>query len=195
MPYPIISPPFTLKFREMPPHQLSEYREWFLNSISLRIATLHDAVKESGDLIWQPDFTRNSVELLGLWLAPRIEVRQRTDDEVHIIKSKVPFDFGISDRELSDNTFSLAIDSGMYLAATLLTNFPNLKWNQPIFDNIFIDFGQVVLFGFGEAPLNPVRITITFCYGIAGGQQAGSRLGEIYEYWARLASVPATARP
>jgi hypothetical protein len=178
----------------MSPQQLSEYREWFLGSIPSRIAALQDAVKESGDATWQPDFTKASIDLLGLWMAPQVEVRQRTADEIDRLKSKTEFNFDISDKELSNKTFSLAMDVGMYLGATLLNNFPNLSWDQPMADKKFVDFGQMVLLGLGKVPFNPVRITITFCYGIGGGQQTGKRLGEIYDYWARLASAPATVR-
>jgi len=74
----------------------------------------------------------------------------------------------------------------MYLAATLLHGHPQLKWDQPLKDKRFVDFGQMVLLGFGRVPLNPVRIAVTLCYGIASGQYGGARLKEVYEYWSRM---------
>ena len=75
----------------------------------------------------------------------------------------------------------------MYFGETLRNLYPHLEWNQPLKEKKFADFGQMVLLGFGRATLNPVRIAVTFCYGIAGGKQTPKRFDEIYGYWSRLA--------
>jgi len=46
---------------------------------------------------------------------------------------------------------------------------------------------ELVLVGFGRASLNPVRILVTYCYGIASGKQIPKRLDEVYGYWSSLA--------
>lgn len=76
----------------------------------------------------------------------------------------------------------------MYFGQTLKSRYPHLKWDQPLKNKKFADFGQVVLVGFGRASLNPVRIVVTFCYGVAGGKQAPRRLDEVYGYWSSLAN-------
>jgi len=49
--------------------------------------------------------------------------------------------------------------------------------------------GRFDILGFGRVPLNPVRIAVTFCQGIATGKQSGGRLKELYDYWSRSASA------
>ena len=80
------------------------------------------------------------------------------------------------------------MDAGMYFGETLKSQYPHLKWDQPLKNKKFADVGQVVLVGFGRASLNPVRIVVTFCYGIASGKQALKRLDEVYGYWSSLAN-------
>ena len=53
----------------------------------------------------------------------------------------------------------------------------------------------MVILGFGQVPLNPVRIAVTLCYGIATGKQSGKRLREIYDYWSSSASGDNRVKP
>lgn len=75
----------------------------------------------------------------------------------------------------------------MYFGETLRSQYPHIAWDQPLKDKKFADFGQMLLLGFGPTTLNPIRIAVTFCYGIAGGKQTAKRLNDVYEYWSRLA--------
>jgi hypothetical protein len=166
MSYAVIQPPFTLKFREMSDHELGEYRRWFLGTISERLNELQHAVTSSSGLEnWLPDRSPSSLDALGHWLAQQVETRPRTADELARVKERGTFDIDVSGDELTNKTFSLAMDVGMYLAETLLQHYPKLEWDQPLDDKKFADFGQMVLRGFGRVPLNPVRIAVNFCYG------------------------------
>jgi hypothetical protein len=188
MNYSIIQPPFTLKFRDMSADELKGYRRWFLEAIPSRVAELQGAVNSDPKLRdWKPDHNRASIEALGLWLSHQVETRPRTADEVSWIKGRTAFDFDVSDRELTNRTFSLAMDAGMYFGETLRSHHPHLEWDQPLRDKKFADFGQIVLIGFGLATLNPVRIAVTFCHGVAAGKQKANRFDEVYQYWSSLA--------
>ena len=199
MSYSIIQPPFTLKFRDMSVDELNSYRQWFLDAIPNRVAQLRGAVNSSLDLeSWKPDHSTASMELLGPWLSHQVETRSRTSEEIDRTKAQAAFDFGVIGDELTNGTFSLAIDVGMYFGETIRSQYPHLEWHQPLTDRRFADFGQMVLLGFGQAVLNPVRICVTFCYGVAGGNKTGKNLGETYQYWCRLAGSPQpspTVRP
>lgn len=192
MSYSVIQPPFTLKFRDMSLDELKGYGEWFLGIMPSRITELQGAVISESDFgAWVPDYSRASIERLGLWLAQQVETRRRTAEEVDRIKGRSAFDFDVSSEELTNKTFSFAMDAGMYFGETLKRQHPHLKWDQPIKDKKFADFGQLVLLGFGRATLNPARIAVTFCYGIASGKQAAKRFDEVYGYWSRLADEAA----
>lgn len=186
MPYATIQPPFTLKFREMSKQELKDYFRWFFDVLPQRTGEVAEAVRQSpGFETWQPDETPASLDALGEWFAVQAETRQRTPDECQEIASRSSFPIEVPNEELTNRTFSLAMDIGMYLAHVLLKNFPSLRWEQPLDDKKFADYGQPVLVGFGPVPLNPVRIAVTLAYGLVSKKQSGKRLREIYDYWSK----------
>jgi hypothetical protein len=189
MSYSIIQPPFTLKFRDMSADELKSYRKWFLEAIPSRVIELQRAVNSDPNFrAWKPDHNRASVETLGVWLSQQVETRPRTAEEIDRIKGRAAFDFDVSTEELTNRTFSLAMDAGMYFGESLGRHYSHLEWDQPLKDKKFADFGQMVLLGFGRASLNPVRIVVTFCSGIAHSKQTAKRFDEVYGYWSRLAN-------
>jgi hypothetical protein len=85
--------------------------------------------------------------------------------------------------ELTNHSFSLAMDVGMYLARTFERNHPGSAWTQFLNNKKFADHGQPVLTGFGPVPLNPIQLAVTLAYGLALKKQTGKRLRAIFEYW------------
>jgi hypothetical protein len=190
MTYSMVQPPFTQTFREMPKKELRRYFQWFMEVIPERVAELTDAVKQTHGLEdWQPDRTAASLDQLGHWFAGQVQTRSRTREEVEIIANRSPYPIGIPREELTNRTFSLAMDIGMYFSQVLLENHPSLKWEQRIASKRFADYGQPLLAGFGPAPLNPVRIAVTLAYGFANKNRSGSRLREVYDVWEKKVRV------
>lgn len=188
MPYTTLQPPFTLKFREMSGRELKEYFRWFTGQIPERIGVLGNAVKETpGFQNWQPDRSPSSLDPLGDWYASQIETRPRTAEELQAIKARSSIGVEALTTELTNRTFSLAVDVGMYLSKVLQKEHLHLTWEQPLNDKKFVDFGQPVLVGFGAVPLNPVRILTTLAYGIASKKHTGRRLREVFDYWSKQA--------
>lgn len=185
MPYEIIQPPFTLKFDEMSKKELKDYFKWFQDVLPERINVLTQSVKEtSGFETWRPDQSVTSLERLGEWFATQVQVRLRTEEERQEIASRSRFPIDIPNEELTNRTFSLAMDIGMYLSQVFLKNHPSLQWEQPFGSKKFVDYGQPVLVGFeGNVPLNPVRIMVTLAYALADQTRTGNRLRELYDYW------------
>src|SRR5215469_12178174 len=168
--YRNIQPPFTLKFRQMSKQELKDYFRWFAEAIPQRINELRDIVTSSPRFHgWEPDSTPDSLRALGDWFAANVEVRQRTPEELEELRHGSGYAIEPEGGELTNRTFSLAMDIGMYLSRVFLENHKSLHWEQPIGDKKFADYGQPVLVGFGEVPLNPVRVSITFAYGLARG--------------------------
>jgi hypothetical protein len=190
MAYKIIAPPFTLRFREMSRRELREYRQWFPRVIPSRIEELASAVTGSAAFeAWQPDETLTSLDLLGDWFAKMVGMRPRTQKELQEIASRLPYAIEVPEEDLTNESFSFAMDIGMYFARVLLRAHPSLRWEQPLDDKRFADYGQPVLVGFGPVPLNPIRIAVTLAYGLAGGTQRGKRLRELYDYWSARAQT------
>jgi len=186
MPYATIQPPFTLKFRDMPKKELERYSRWFMDVLPQRVNELAPAVKQTpGFANWQPDCTPASLDTLGEWFAGQVESRSRTQEELLSIQHRLVFPMDIPGEELTNRTFSLAMDIGMYFSQVLLKNYPSLKWEQPLGNKKFADYGQPLLNGFGSVSLNPVRIAVTLAYGLASKNKTGKRLREVYDYWAQ----------
>lgn len=186
MPYATIQPPFALKFREMPKGELERYFQWFKNAIPQRVNELAEAVRQTpGFEAWQPDHSPDSLNKLGDWFANQVETRIRSKEEAQAIESRLVFPMEIPGEELTNRTFSLAMDIGMYFSQVLLKNYPTLKWEQPLENKKFIDYGQPVLVKFGPGPFNPVRMVVTFAYGLVSKKKTGEGLRNIYNIWTK----------
>lgn len=188
MAYEIMAPPFTLRFREMSRRELSDYHQWFLRVIPSRIEQLASVVTGSaGFEAWQPDETAASLNLLGDWFAKAVTMRPRTWKELQEIASQSPYAIEIPAEDLTNESFSFSMDIGMYLARVLLRAHPSLRWEQPLDDTRFADYGQPVLVSFGPVSLNPIRIAVTLGYALASGEKTGKRLRELHDYWSARA--------
>jgi hypothetical protein len=189
MPYSTIQPPFALKFREMSKPELKAYFRWFLEILPARIQGLTEAVRESpGFGAWQADESPSSLDPLGDWFAAQAETRPRTTQEQQDILARSPYPIEISDYELTNRTFSIAIDIGMYFSQVLLKQHSSLRWEQPFGSKRFVDYGQPVLVGFGVVPFNSVRMMVTLAYGLVSGEKAGRSLRQIFDTWSKMVS-------
>lgn len=188
--YKIVQPPFTLKFREMSKKELADYFRWFMGIMPARINELANIVSQTpGFEAWQPDKSPASLDALGDWLFTQVETRQRTEEELQEIKGHSPYPIDVSGKELTNKTFSLAMDVGMYLSQVFLQNQSLLQWSQEFGNKKFIDYGQPVLVNFSSAPFNPVRMMVTLAYGLADKTWNGRRLREVYDYWAKPGAI------
>jgi hypothetical protein len=185
MSYRIIQPPFTLDFAAMSKKELQAYAAWFQEVLPERVAELTKAVKSTpGHGAWDPDLTPESLQALGSWFEGQAETRKQTGDEVEELRAKLVFPIDVSDRELTNRTFSLAVDIGMYFSQVVLKNLPGTRWDQILKNQRFADYGQPVIVGFGNVPMNPVRLAVVTAYGVVEHQPA--RLRDLYETWARM---------
>ncbi|MBC7251337.1 MAG: hypothetical protein H5T62_13750 [Anaerolineae bacterium] len=190
MEYEVIQPPFTLEFRNMSREEAIRYFNWFMEQIPIRIRVLERAVQSTaGYEDWQADYTPASLEKLGQWFCEHVATRKRTEEEKETIYSKAPEWFRsveIEDWELTNQTFSLAIDIGMYLSRVLEKNCPGLRWVMVKKPRSDADFQQPVLVGVGKPVFNPIAILVTYAYGIARRSKGPERLKELYDIWANL---------
>lgn len=190
MSYATIQPPFTLKLREMSRRELKGYFAWFQRIMPQRLGELARAVEQTPAFeAWRADYTPASLDLLGEWFAIQVEVRRRTTAEMQEIRDSLHFPIEFSDGELTNRTFSLAMDTAMYLSQVLLKCHPALRWDQELGGKSNVDYGQPILVGFGSVPLNPVGLLVTLAYGVANKTRSGNRLRELYEIWAGMIPV------
>ncbi len=189
--YQMVQPPFSLNFREMGKKELKEYYQWFMSNIPIRLNELKQVLALTpGFEGWQTDFSPESLTGLGEWFAIHVEVRKKTKEEIDKIKSQLTFPIDIPEEELTEATFSLAYDIGIYLSQVFLKNHGLLKWEQLFGNKKNVDYGQPVLMGFGKVPFNPIRITVVLAYGLSDKTRNGNGLKEIYDIWQNnIASV------
>jgi len=171
----------------MPKAELKRYFQWFMDVLPQRVNELTAAVKQMpGFEAWEPDYTPASLDMLGHWFAAQVETRNRTQEEFQKIQNRQVFPMGVPNEELTNRTFSLAMDIGMYLSQVLLKTYSSLKWEQPLGNKRFVDYGQPSLAGFGRVSLNPVGIVVTFAYGLTSKKRTGEGLREIFDIWSKM---------
>jgi hypothetical protein len=184
MSYETIQPPFTLEFTKMSKDELRQYDKWFRAQIPVRIGQLAAAVKATpGFSSWVADFTPESLIGLGEWLALEVETRPRTKAEIRELARENPFPSDIPKATLTNRSYSLAVDTGMYFGEVLLRSNPSLKWQQVLDNKRNVNYGQPVLVGRGRVPLDPVRIALTLEFGLVDHTVSAARLRELYEIW------------
>lgn len=188
MSYQVIQPPFTLDFPEMTTKQLKEYFTWFQSVTEDRISQLTAYVqKDPVTSRWEPDYSPSSLDALGDWFSRHVSTRDRTRQEFDQIMAQAKYPINIPDYDLTNESFSLGMDVGIYFGLTLMKNHPSLKWEQDLKNKRFADYGQPIIVGFGATPLNPVRIGINIAYGLASKKNTSTRLREVYETWSARA--------
>src|SRR5258706_8293696 len=116
MPYEIThAPKTTEQFRKMSPSQLTEYFHWFLATRQERIDALQSAIRESDRLqYWVADLSIESVSAVGEWFSTQVAFRPRTTLELQELRKESLPGVELEAQELTDRTFSLAFDAGLY---------------------------------------------------------------------------------
>lgn len=187
--YPIIQPPFTLQFDEMSKEELQQYFTWFMNAIPPRVQILQNEVTQSPNFAsWRADRSPSSLDSLGHWFASQVTARSRTPEDMAELKlGGRQFSEAAPNQELTNRTFSIAFDVGLYLSEVFRANCPSLRWEQPLKTKKFVDYGQPVLVDFEFGCFNPVRLMVTLAYGFLDGSRKPARLRELFDLWSSKA--------
>jgi hypothetical protein len=127
---------------------------------------------------WRANETPDSLNTLGEWLATQVETRALTTEESAQAVKEMPPQFKgilpIEPWELTNRSYSLAMDVGMYLGQVMLSKYPSrLRWDQDLRDKRDADCGQVLIVGTGVVSMN----TVGFLVGMAKNfiRQKGKR--------------------
>lgn len=184
--YATIQPPFTLDFAAMARPELKAYFAWFMKVMPERIAGLEAAVRE--DIPgWAADETPDSLTPLGTWFETQVELRPRTESELAELQAGLSFPIEVPREYLTNRTFSLAMDIGMYFARVILATVPGTDWSQSLKNPRLAHHGQPIVISPGKSPLNPVNLVVNLAYAIASKtQRGGPRLRELFDIWAGL---------
>ncbi|PIQ77698.1 hypothetical protein COV82_03125 [Candidatus Peregrinibacteria bacterium CG11_big_fil_rev_8_21_14_0_20_46_8] len=164
--YEIIAPPFTLEFRKMSTKELKQYYEWFMNEKPKRLKLLDEAIKSTkGFEKWNNDFSVDSLTSLGKWITATKKRKLLSGD-------------------LTNETFSHAIDAAMYFGDVLIRTNNNLTWHHNINTaKNDADYGQPVVTRNSKIPCNPVQLLVAFSYGLFEGTKKDTDLIKTFQYW------------
>lgn len=177
MNYRLIQPPFSLKFREMSKPELKEYYRWFFAIRHDRLAELTQAVVATpGYEGWEPNQSDESMLTLGSWFVGHVEGRPRTPLEIDEIESEFGHPMGDLGPELTNRTFSLAFDIGLFLSQILPLKFPELTWEQKLRSKNEYNYGEPVLKYGKYYSINPVGLVVARAYLILKGEAGDSWL-------------------
>lgn len=202
MSYTNIQPPFTLQFRAMSKKELVDYRAWFLSIIPERIRVLENAIRsDQGPEGWSADLTAGSLDVLGQWFEAQVETRELNPAELAEYRAGMTIDVPIETWDLTNRTYSLAMDIGMYLGESILRAWPGrLRWEQQLKSKRDADYGQLTIDGTGVVPMNPVGSVVGIAQGIVQKIRSGDAIRAAYDRWTApdsalfLPPVPKRAR-
>lgn len=187
MNYNLIEPPFSLNFSKFSKGESESYFEWVRSVSDYRLAELIAEVSRTAlSEEWTANYSPTSLRVLGEWFAGNISVRDRSIQEISNLQSKMYYPIETPDYELTDTTFSLAFDIGLYLGEVFVRNNSSLKWGYSFRRKTSVNYGQPVIFGFGDMELNPIRIVVVLAYGIVSRRDDSSGLYSIYEKWSNI---------
>jgi hypothetical protein len=168
----------------MPKEDLEAYFAWFQSALQCRIDQLAAYVqKDAASKNWKPDGSPDSLDMLGEWLEKYVSARERTQEEIDEIEVRLGDLIAVPSRNLTNESYSLGFDIGIYFGLTLLKNHPTLLWSQNLKNKKFVDYGQPVIVGFDVVQLNPVQTGLNFAYGFARKRIPGRWIHEVYETW------------
>jgi hypothetical protein len=187
MGYKINSLPIEPVFAERTRKELKIYYDWYLSSIPDRIEILIDEVRKQEKFkLISFDYEPETLLPLGEWFASTVETRARTEEELESLEGGSNFSIEVSKYELTNKTFSIAVDVGMYFGQVFLKKFDDLKWIQPLGGKKFVDYGQPILSPFNKGAFNPTRMMIVQAYGISDGSKDARGLFELFNFWANI---------
>jgi hypothetical protein len=135
---------------------------------------------------WNPNYSAESLSMLGDWFTEKIKKNGVTQDKTGKIENTIDNLVETTSCDFTDETRSLAVYVGMYYGQVMLENNSALKWEQQLGNKNLADFGQPVVTGLGVIPINPVRVVNSIASGILNETKTGKQLRQSYDYWRKL---------
>jgi hypothetical protein len=192
--YSLLVPPTSRPRRELTRKEAREYFEWFVDQIPRRIEILERAVKTSVDNqfeSWSANKTPASLDVLGPWFARHVEKEPVSEEfkedwslELEKIEAKYRPIFDVPQWTLTNRTYSLIHDVGMYLGEVFREHSPILEWQLDTKYKRSVDYQEPVLAAPGmDYGINPVRLVHVIALGFTDGTKPPSALHKVFDTW------------
>lgn len=149
--------------------ELKDYYRWFLDILPTRIDILERSIKSTpGFESFNADFSVNSLEKIGQWAKKKLRKK-------------------FFRKSLTTESYSVAVDMGMYFAKTMINNLDGVKWHHSIdVRRNTADYGQPVLANFEPASCNPIRLLIVYCYDLVENKKTEKDLEKLFYIWKEM---------
>ncbi len=182
----------------MPRAQLRAFRDWFMLQIPIRLGVLEQVVRSTaGFEQWTPDFSEASLRTLGQWFIGQVEKRDVTPEEKAAALSSPGNERLqiVPTYQLTNKSYSLAIDVAMYWGETLRRSLENVTWQQYIGGKTMSDYGHVILQAPGTASCDPLHLAIIQVHKVFSGTRTDlGRLDTLFLFWRKVLSTPLEKR-
>ena len=140
---------------------------------------------------WTADKTPDSLLVLGKWFSQNVATMERPEEEKKAkaeelarLSDKLRPMYEVPDWVLTERTFSLITDIGMYLGETFQANYSVIKWDLFIKTKLWADHQWPVLRGFGRTDIcNPLGLVHVLALGLVDGTRKAGGLHELYNIW------------
>ncbi len=167
-----------------------QFFEWFVSQSASRQKILSEYMRETGGDCEKLDYTPESLVSLWAWAVAHVQARRLTGDEIEALSKSTPSwfkDVDHDNRELTEETISISVDVGYYLAEVFLRRYPRLKWGLWTKGKKSYDYHRPVIRGIiggkYEIPLDPSGIVQTCAWHAIRGKHNIQKLYEIYKFW------------
>ena len=126
---------------------IKPYEDWFLENKDYRIKTLENYIRTfAGFENLQMDFSINSLAEIEKWLETSIKSEVMPEEEYRQLRSAYPPEINIEKWDLTDLSYSILYDVGVYFGESIIHQFPNLKWMQYLSTSkLNVDIGHMVI--------------------------------------------------
>ena len=162
---------------------IKPYEDWFLENKDYRIKTLERYIRTfAGFESLQMDFSINSLSEIGKWLEISIKSEQMPEEEYERLRRLYPPEIDIEKWDLTDLSYSILYDVGVYFGESIIHHFPNLKWMQDISDSkLNVGVGHMVIqTKYKNCPMNPIWLVRILGYKLIEKKKDGNLLIELF---------------
>lgn len=186
MTYVLIDLPLSKPFREMTKAECRSYFQWFTKQIETRIGILESEVNSATG--WRADYSPQSLATLQSWFALQVGRRPLTDRERQIVEQADVDPLLAVDSLLTELSYSLCTDIGMYFGETIIRVASKGKWDLELGSRNNLDYGKPIITGLLPGPINPVDVVETVAHAVTRGKTNPKSLRQLCENWKSIAT-------
>ncbi len=186
MDYEMMAPPFEhIGFKDLNKKEAAKYFEWYISQISHRIDVLKRCVQnENEEVVF--DFSKDSLIPLWTWYEKKIQIVNKTEEELEIQLNKYPswMHNEIAKTKISLETLKFGMDVAIYFAEVIIKNSNGrIQWGFFSSPKKRMSVNEPTLLGFkGDMDLNP-RLIVINCTRRSSVEGNNNRLLDMYNTW------------